>query len=224
MNEGRLNNFLVRAIPPLIALLMRFWFGTCRVKVHNRENFFSPEEGEERTIVASFWHYSIIYIFYILRKYNATAMVSASRDGEYIARLAKHLNFSTVRGSKNNRGVEALKSMLRVISTGESCAIVADGSQGPPRIAQPGALLLASKSGVPIIPMAWSASSYYSIRSWDRTAIPKPFSTIHFYFGEPFHLPPRLKSKELEQYRMKLEDKLNALYCEAWAHYGKQEH
>lgn len=224
MNEGRLNKFLVKTVPFLAAMLVRVWFSTCKVRVHGKENFFAPEEGSKKSVVASCWHYSIIFIFFFLRKYDATIMVSASRDGEYIARLAEHLGFGTVRGSKNNRGVEALKSMMRIVKSGTSCAVVADGSQGPAREAQPGALLLASKSGVPISPLVWSASSYFAIRSWDRTVIPKPFSTIHFYFGEPIYLPSRLKSDELEQHRKELEDILNTLYHKAWAHFGKEEH
>lgn len=224
MKKGLLNSVLLEVAPRLLALVMRVWFCTCKVHVHNSEHLFPPEKSEGKTIVASFWHYSIIYLFYFVRKYKATAMVSASRDGEYIARLAKHLGFNTVRGSRNKGGVEALKGLLRVIKKGESCAIVADGSQGPPRVAQPGALLLASKGGVPIMPMGWSASSYFIIRSWDRTVIPKPFSTIHFYFGEPIELPKKLKSEELEKYRLILEESLNDIYQKAWAVYDMKSH
>ncbi len=224
MNEGRLNSILQTVIPFLAAWLIRAWFGTCRITVHNSENFSTPKEAEDRTAIASFWHYSIIFLFYFVRKYSATVLVSASRDGEYIARLARRLGFNTVRGSKNKGGVEALKSLLRVVKGGGSCAVVADGSQGPPRIAQPGALLLAAKGGAPIIPMAWSASSYFTIRSWDRTVIPKPFSRIDIFFGEAISVPPGVKSRDIEQYRRLLEDSLNALYIRAWSTYGKSEH
>lgn len=224
MSKGRLDSLMVRLLPPLIALVMRLWFGSCKIRVHNQENFLSREELEDRAVVASFWHYSIIFIFYQMRKYSATAMVSASKDGEYIARLARQFGFDTVRGSKNKGGVEALKKLLRVTRAGGSCAIVADGSQGPPRVAQPGALLLASKSGVPIIPMAWSASSYFVIKSWDKTSIPKPFSTVHFYYGNPISLPSKMSADQLEMYRKQLEKELNSLYQEAWALFGKNEH
>ncbi len=178
----------------------------------------------ETNIVASFWHYSIIFIFYFVRKYSATAMVSSSRDGEYIARLAGELGFNTVRGSKNHKGVEALKGMLRAVRAGDNGAIVADGSQGPARKAQAGALLVAAKTGKPIVPMVWAASSYFTIKSWDKTAIPKPFSRIDLYFGEPMYLPRKVSADELEQYRHLLEKNLNELYSKAWSLYGKTSH
>jgi lysophospholipid acyltransferase (LPLAT)-like uncharacterized protein len=159
-----------------------------------------------------------------MRKYSATAMVSASRDGEYIARLAERFGFETVRGSRNKKGVEGLKAMLRAVRKGSSAAIVADGSQGPPRIVQPGAILLASRTGAPIIPMIWAASSYFSINSWDRTIVPKPFSRIDFYYGEPLLVPEKLKPEELEKYRLHLEEILNGLYDKAWGRYKKVVH
>lgn len=223
MTEGKLHNLLLRIVPLTIAWLMRVWFRSCRVVLHNKENCFSPEE-KDKTGIASFWHYSIIYILYHMRQYSATAMVSASRDGDYLARLAEELDFDTVRGSRNNKGVEGLKAMLRAIRKGNSAAIVADGSQGPPRIVQPGAILLASRTGSPIIPMVFAASSYFAINSWDRTIVPKPFSRIDFYYGEPFFVSAKLKPEEVEGYRLHLEEQLNELYTKAWGRYGKSKH
>ena len=130
-----------------------------------------------------------------MRHYTATAMVSASRDGEYLARLAEKFGFATVRGSKNNKSVEGLKAMLRAVRKGSNAAIVADGSQGPPKIVQAGSILLAARTGVPIIPMVYAASSYFTINSWDRTIIPKPFSRIDFYYGEPLFVPANCSRK-----------------------------
>ncbi|WP_245695003.1 lysophospholipid acyltransferase family protein [Desulforhopalus singaporensis] len=214
----------LRLVPLFAGWLIRIWFGTCRATVHNGEHFFPPEQSGNNTVIASFWHYSILYIIYFMRHYPATVMVSASRDGEYIARLVKSLGFNSVRGSRNNQGVQALKGLLRVVSRGESCAVVADGSQGPPMVAQPGSILLASKTGVPVLPMAWGCSSYIAVNSWDRLSIPKPFSKIDFYFGEPLRVPPKIKSEELEHYRVLLEQRLNKLYHQAWEKHGRRAH
>ena len=223
MREGRLNDLLLRIVPPLVAWLMRIWFGSCRVTLHNQENCFRSDEKEKKGI-ASFWHYTIIYILYHMRKYSATAMVSSSRDGEYLAKLAEAFGFDTVRGSRNNKGVEGLKAMLRSVRKGNSAAIVADGSQGPPRIVQPGAILLAAKTGAPIIPMIYAASRYFTIHSWDRTIIPKPFCRIDFYYGKPIFVPEKVTPENIEQYRIDLEKSLNELYTTAWGRYGKNVH
>ncbi len=216
-----LNGFLLRVAPCCLACIMRLWFLTCRTHLHNGAVL---EEKRDTPLIGSFWHYSIIYLFYHMRKHSVTAMVSASRDGEYIAGVAERFGFNTIRGSRNSRGVGALKGMLRAVRSGSNAAIVADGSQGPPRKAQPGAILVASRTGAVVVPMAWSASSYFVIRSWDRTVIPRPFSRIDLFLGDPLVVPRDLDTDGLESYRILLEENLNDLYCRAWALHGKSEH
>jgi hypothetical protein len=223
MTEGVVNSLLLRVIPVALAWLMRLWFVTCRVRLHNPQNFLDPNKTGQ-PVIASFWHYSIVYFFYFVRGYKVTAMVSASRDGEYVARLARQFGFSAARGSRNNKGAEGLKALFRAIRSGDNVAIVADGSQGPPRIAQPGAILLASRTGTPVLPMVWSASRYYTVKSWDGTVIPKLFSRIDYYYGEPIFVPADLKPDGIEEYRLLLERRLNALYLSAWGQYNRVEH
>lgn len=223
MTEGVVNSILVRLAPITLAMVMRLCFATCRVRVHGGEHFPDPHRTGKPVIV-SVWHYSLIYQLYFLRGYQATVMVSASRDGEYIARLVGYFGFSAARGSRNHRGVEGLKALFRAVREGMSCALVADGSQGPPRVAQPGTVLLASRSGLPIVPTLWAARRYITLRSWDRTAMPLPFSRVDFYFGEPLQVPDQLAEEGIEHYRLLLERRLNDLYDTAWQGYGKDEH
>jgi lysophospholipid acyltransferase (LPLAT)-like uncharacterized protein len=223
MKKGILKKLSLAVIPFCVAWLMRIWFSTCRVKVYNEEQFREAYEAGE-VIIASFWHYTIIYTFYFLREYQATVMVSASDDGDYIAALARNFGFGTARGSSNRKGVAALKKLLRIIRKGENCAMVADGSQGPAKVAQAGAVLLASRTGVPLVPMTWAASSCFTIHSWDRTAIPLPFSRIDYYFGEFLHVPAGVKGDEVEKYRSRLEEQLNSLYDRAWKGFDRTDH
>ena len=223
MRSDVVNGLLVRVVPKLLSWLMRLWLGTCKVTVHNDEPLHAVDRGE-LTLIGSFWHYSLVFVLYYLRRYPATVMVSASKDGEYIARLAGEFGFNSVRGSKNRRGVEALKGMVRAVQQGNNSAIVADGSQGPARVAQSGALMVAAKSGKPIVPIAWSAQNYFTINSWDRTAVPKPFSRVDICFGTPIYVPRKVNSEILEEYRCKLENELNLLYSKAWAIHGMESH
>ena len=223
MKTDRLHNLLVRVAPYIAHWLLRIWFATCRVRVHG-SHYRKQAEAFEKATIAIFWHYSLFYVFYHLRKDSAAVLVSSSQDGEYIARLARHLNFSTIRGSRNKRGMRALKELIAWLNQGGNVGIVADGSQGPAQIVQPGSIMLASRTGAPILPMVWSASEYIRFKSWDRTAVPKPFARVDFYYGEPLWVPPGLKTPAFERYRLALEESLNTLYQRAWSHYGRQRH
>ena len=209
--------------PPVAATVLRAWFATCRLRVHGRERM---EEAvrEHGAAIAAFWHYSFLYLFYHLRAYSAAVMVSSSRDGEYIARLARQFNHLPVRGSSNQRGFRALREMVELMHQGSSAGIVADGSQGPARRAQSGAILMASKSGRPILPMAWATDRSIAINSWDRTLIPKPFATIVLHHGEPLFVPTPVSHAEVEVFRQELETRLNTLYDEVWAEFGLPAH
>jgi len=202
--------------------LSRLLFLSCRCRIGGQEHLEAVlAQGGG---IAAFWHYSILYMFYHLRTFPAAVMVSASKDGEYIARLASLLGHTPVRGSSNRRGVAGLKQLLREVRAGKNAGIVADGSQGPPRKAQAGAILLASMSGRPILPMAWAASRYKSFHSWDLTVVPLPFARIVFQYGEPLSVPRGVKGEELETYRQELENRLNRAYALAWSGVGRTPH
>lgn len=127
-------------------------------------------------------------------------------------------------GATNRRGAKAAIELIRELRSCKHCGLVADGSQGPARIAQAGPLLLAGKSGGIVLPMAYSASCYITFKTWDRLILPKPFSTIDVFYGKPFMIPNEVKAGDLEDYRPKLENSLNVLYEEAWSLHGKKEH
>ena len=143
---------MVRVVPFLAAWLLRIWFATCRVSIHGAD-FRRMVDEHNNAVIATFWHYSVFYMFYHLRTVSATILVSASEDGDYIAGLAQNLNFTTVRGSRNRKGLRALKELINCLKGGEHIGIVADGSQGPPLAVQPGAILMASRTSCAILPL-----------------------------------------------------------------------
>ncbi len=223
MKSRVINSVALRVVPVAVWFVTKIWFATCRVKVHGGEHLQASLDAE-RPIILSFWHYSLVLIFQLMWRYGGVAMVSSSKDGEYIDRYAKCYGLSTVRGSRNRQGIQALKELLRCCREGRNVALVADGSQGPARVAQPGSILLSSRTGNIILPVVWSASRYLAIRSWDKTAFPLPFSRVDVLYGEPISVPPGLNGDGIEEYRLQLEQRLNAMYRQVWGLHNKQEH
>jgi len=227
VETGFWYRFSLKIVPFLYLLVSRLLFATCRVREYRRD-CFERCTADQPGIVA-FWHYGILYNIhrsFTDRKagYDWIAMVSGSRDAEYVAGVLRKMGHEVVRGSKGKGGLAALKKMIAAIRRGRHAAIVADGSQGPARKLQAGVILLAGKSGAPILPVAWSADRYFTFGSWDRTVLPKPFARIHMFYGEPLRIPAELKAADLESYRLELEKRLNSLYDEAWGRIGRKEH
>lgn len=212
----------ITVVPRLYVGLTKLWFGTCPLEIRGQENL--DKVLAEGAAVVPFWHYSVFYMLYHLRQYPGVAMVSASKDGEYIARVAELLGFETVRGSANRFGVRALKGMVDHVKQGKNAGIVADGSQGPPLKMQPGAIMLAAKSGSPIMPIVWAAKRYKAFNSWDHSVLPMPFSPIVLQYGDPIYVEPKLTSALVEEYRQQVETAMNTMYQRLWREFGRDGH
>ncbi|OIP47091.1 MAG: hypothetical protein COZ12_01520 [Deltaproteobacteria bacterium CG_4_10_14_3_um_filter_60_8] len=216
-----LGRLLPCVVPPLYRLVSWLLFNSCRVEKVGLEKLHP--NGDAHCIMA-FWHYSVFYTLHLCRGMSAVAMVSGSTDGEYVARLLHALGIATVRGSRGKGGLAALKKMAAAMAQGRSGAIVADGSQGPPLIVQAGAILLASRTGQAIVPIAWSANRYFTFNSWDRTILPRPFARLFLICGAPMRVPAELRKDDIERYRLQLEERLLAIYRQAWERFGREGH
>lgn len=225
VKKGFLYNVLLVVAPWLYAGLSRLLFATCRGRVHGAENRARCEAGG-KPFVGVFWHYSVFAAVELIRGRGQGwgAMVSASEDGEFVARILARQGVVAVRGSRNRGGLSALKGLIGLLRRGYNAAIVGDGSQGPARVMQAGAILLAGTSGAPILPLVVAADRYWAFRSWDRTLLPKPFARLDLWYGEPLMVPEKSGADEIERCRQEMEHRLNALYAQAWGEFGKKRH
>jgi len=215
---------LIRVIPPLVALLVKVLMLSCRViKVEGKERESDAVARSNGGAIYVTWHQRMAYHFHYFGSRHVTVMISQSRDGEYVSRMAKWLGFRNVRGSSTRGGRTALKELIQKIKDGEIGGMLADGPVGPARIAKIGSVILARKTQVPLIPILWSADRYWMLNTWDRYLIPKPFARIAFYYGEPIRVPPAAKREELESFRVLLENRLNegTSWCDA--HFGPEK-
>jgi len=188
---------------------VEIYLSTCRTTVAmNPDSEKIVQAGQQA--IAALWHSNVIYSLYHFRKYRAAVMVSASKDGEWVARALRLWGQFPVRGSRLKGGLVAIRDMTRLLKTRGLCAgIVADGATGPPCIAQKGPLVLARDTGFPIIPTGFAARPAFYFNSWDRLVLPLPFSRAAMVYGPAIHIPARARGAELEEYRQILEKELN---------------
>jgi lysophospholipid acyltransferase (LPLAT)-like uncharacterized protein len=65
--------------------------------------------------------------------------------------------------------------------------------------------LLASGTGLPIVPVGVGFTRVWRARSWDRFAVPFPFSTIVGVLGEPIEVARQVDREKLAQARVQVE-------------------
>src|SRR5436190_1459685 len=161
-----------------------------------------------RQPIMAFWHGRIMPATYYFRRRGIVVITSENFDGEWIAGIIERFGYGTARGSTSRGGRRALLQLRRDMAEGKPAAFTIDGPRGPARVAQPGAVWLAKATGHPVLPFHLEADRFWSVHSWDRTQIPKPFATVAIAMGEPFNVEEDTDAAEIERSRMFLETRL----------------
>jgi hypothetical protein len=180
-----------------------------RWKVEGLEHLRVTASG--RRPIMAFWHGRVLGATYYFRRRGIAVMISENFDGEWIARIIEQFGFRTSRGSSSRGGHRALLQLKREMEKGRASGFAVDGPRGPARTAQPGAVWLAKLTGNPVVPFHLEASSSWNLKSWDRTQIPRPFSTVALTVGAPIEVSREADESALEAKRVEVEQSLYAL-------------
>ena len=190
---------------PLIAALC----ATLRWKVDGAQHWDEVIRAGHQPILA-LWHGRIFAGLHYFRRRDVVVITSQNFDGEWIARILKRFGFRTARGSTSRGGVRALVQLRRDLAEKRPVAFTVDGPRGPARVAQSGAVWLAGATGHPILPFHIEANRYWTAKSWDRTQVPRPFSTVAISVGEPLYVQGT-EEDVVEAARLRLESALARL-------------
>jgi lysophospholipid acyltransferase (LPLAT)-like uncharacterized protein len=191
---------------PLINLLGH----TLRWRVEGMRHLDAIRASGRQPVMA-FWHGRILPATYYFRRRGIVVITSENFDGEWIARIIEHFGYGTARGSTSRGALKAMLQLVRDMEQGKPAGFTLDGPRGPARVAQPGAIWLARTTGNPVLPFHLEASRHWTMRSWDQTQIPKPFTTVALAIGEPIEVKPDASDAEVEGARLVLEARLRAL-------------
>ena len=188
--------------------LFRLWTRTVRARIEDPHRVLPA--SRERPFIFSVWHNRLIILPSVLSRCfphrRGVALISASRDGNYVATLVEHFGGGTVRGSSSRKGVVALRQLVDALAGGKYVVITPDGPRGPVYQVSPGIVYAAQKSGVPVVPIHVEYSGAWRLKSWDRFFVPKPFSKVRVLFGRPLQLAATTSPEEFERERLRIQD------------------
>ena len=205
------EKLLIRAADLAFYFLIRVIGSTIRFEVEGWENFEAIGRAGKIPIYA-FWHDRIFAGTYFFRNRGIVVITSRSLDGEYMARFIKRLGYGAVRGSSTRGGVGALVEMIRRMRSGMPMAFSVDGPRGPRYQAKNGAVLLAKKSGNPLMPFVLECEKYWVVRkSWDRLQIPRPFTRVRLMIATPIYVPENADEEAVNQAQNELQTSLDKL-------------
>jgi lysophospholipid acyltransferase (LPLAT)-like uncharacterized protein len=183
---------------------------TIRFEVEGREKLDSIIASGKLPIWA-FWHDRIFLSTYYFRGRGIVVITSKSRDGEYIARFIQRFGFGAIRGSSSRGAARALVEMRNAMRLGLETGFSVDGPKGPRYEAKHGPVYLAKLTGDPVLPFLFEARKYWTLNSWDRLQIPKPFTKALLIFSDPFTVGPDVDETELKNKASELQRSLDKL-------------
>lgn len=178
-------------------LALRVLAFTWRLRVVNREVLVA-QHGRGRPVVLVAWHGQLLAILWSIRHRQVAVMVSEHSDGEIIGRAALSLGYRLVRGSTTRGAARALLTGAREVEAGYDLALTPDGPRGPAKSVAPGAVAIAQRTGVPLMPVGVWASRAWYLKSWDRFMVPQPFAIVNIAYGDPLYVDSDAARKALE--------------------------
>jgi lysophospholipid acyltransferase (LPLAT)-like uncharacterized protein len=169
----------------------------------------APDNIEAPPVIGSFWHRCVFPAAYAWRHLKFRVMTSRSFDGEYIARIIQKLGFVAVRGSSSRGAVSGLLALQREIENGFTVAFTIDGPRGPCYVAKPGPVLLAKLTGVPIVPFYIALEDPWTLNTWDRFMIPRPFSRALMRVALNLQVPPDAGDEDMAGFHQEMQAALD---------------
>jgi len=190
--------------------------GTLRCHYRDRAGIL---EGTAGPAIYCAWHNRLPLVLEIYHDYvrprtrtaGMAALVSASKDGAFLAGILECFHAQPVRGSSSRRGPQALLELTTWAERGYDLALTPDGPRGPRYVVQEGVMSLAQLTGLPIVPASYRLNWKVCLNSWDRFQIPLPFAQCEVFLERPLRVPREASAAEREGLRRQLEETLKAI-------------
>jgi len=216
--------WLIKTAGFLGTVLARIWIRTLRLRLR----YFGPSDprpqhcGDGVRYIYAVWHENLLLPALTFAGRDMHVLISQSADAQMFVELLRHLRVPVIRGSTRRGGVEAVRRILRTAGR-THLAVTPDGPRGPRRQVQAGVVYLAARTGLPIVPAGIGYNRPWRLKSWDRFAIPRPWTLGTFVAGAPVVVPPEAGKAELDHYRQVVEEGLHAVsdIAERWAQNGR---
>ena len=214
--------FWTRLAGLILFAWMKVWLRTLDARIATYDPTAEPRRRDcKQRNIYLFWHESVMLPLDLGGDCNLAMLTSRHGDADLLCRLALHLGYNTVRGSSNRGGDQAIRELI-ARSDKEHLAVTPDGPRGPRRKLAVGSIFLASHTGLPLVIYAVGYERPWRLNSWDRFAIPRPFSRARIISSPRIFIPPNLDRAGIKYYRKRVQNLLNHLTLEAeeWADSG----
>lgn len=199
------DRILLNAAPWFAARLIR-WLHRRIKPVSIGEEHLQAIWDDGCNLIFCFWHDQLLMMAAGYPGPKASVMISASKDGELIARTMTYFNIGAIRGSSSRGGRAAFRAMIDLGKEPIDLAFTPDGPRGPRHRIKDGVVQLAKVTGRPIVPAAFACSNGHRFNSWDRFLLPYPWGKGVYSIGAPLYYD---RGENLEAFRNRVQEAMD---------------
>jgi lysophospholipid acyltransferase (LPLAT)-like uncharacterized protein len=165
--------------------------------------------ASKKQIIWAFWHRVIVPIVWWYRNHGVVIMNTTAFDGQWTRKVIEWLGFGTAQGSSSRGGLRGLAVMAKRLGEGVDCGFTIDGPRGPRYVAKPGPVILARKTGCPVMVFHIGVDRGITFeKTWDLFLLPKPFARAVILFAPPIYVPPDANPEALESKHAEMQREL----------------
>ena len=215
----------IPVIAALVYSVIRILGPTLRYEVlgwHHAEKVYE----EKKQCIWAFWHRVIIPIVWWYRNHGVVVMNTTAFDGQWTRKVIEWLGFGTAQGSSSRGGLRGLAVMARRIEEGKDCAFTIDGPRGPRYVAKPGPVMLARKTGAPIMVFHVGIDRGKTFeKTWDHFLLPMPFARAVILFAPPIFVPRDASVELMDSKHAEMQKELERVrdVAESWFSLSEEE-
>ncbi len=203
--------FLQRSLIPIIGwvvlAVIRLLGPTIRFEVLGGRKAGRDYRPDLPPLIYAFWHRCIISAAWYFRNRNGVLMNTTNFDGQWTRRVG-------------------LAVMARRLAEGVDGGFTIDGPRGPRYVAKPGPVMLARRSGRPVILFHVGLERAWTLKkTWDLMQIPKPYTRAILVIAPPLDVPKPTDHEGLEKKHREMQEILERLrdVAESWFSLTEEE-
>jgi len=218
------NRHLLNAAGWLGSSAVHTLFRTLRITLHELGQDIKPDQTDNPDrFIYCIWHENLLLPTITWGRSEVAVLLSKHTDGQLLGSLITSLGMSIVQGSTKRGGIEAIRKLTRDPDARKHLGITPDGPRGPRRVVQPGIVYIASRARMKIVPIGVGYRNPWRAGSWDRFALPKPFTRACCVTDKAISVPENVKTADFEAYRLQVQAEMDRLatMAETWAASGK---
>jgi hypothetical protein len=207
----------------LVAQWVRFCHATTRWDRRGDDAVLSALAGGPVQVVLWHEHLVMAAVHWQRDWGQVVVLTDVSPAAKLAGEMQTHFGMRYFPMSTKLSNLAAAREVMRLVQSGLTLGVLADGPRGPARLMKDAPIDWARVAGRPIVLYAYAMRRQFRLNSWDRMIVPLPFSRgVCLYRRFDAEVPRRAEPAQMERLKVEIAEALGAVLEEAESAMGRE--